>query len=152
MTAAQPDPVATDPRAAVSRRDIVVRYIAFAVVSTIVNLGAQAITFRYAPIAPLYAAILAGTAAGFAVRYALEKKWVFYDAYQSHADEARKFALYGVMGIGTTVIFWAFEIGGQFLTGSAFGRYTGAVIGLAIGYVVKYQLDKTFVFRPGSAL
>ena len=27
-------------------------------------------------------------------------------------------------------------------------RELGAVIGLAIGYVVKFQLDKRFVFRP----
>jgi putative flippase GtrA len=26
-------------------------------------------------------------------------------------------------------------------------RYTGAVIGLAIGYIIKYLLDKRFVFN-----
>jgi hypothetical protein len=30
-------------------------------------------------------------------------------------------------------------------------KYMGAVLGLAIGYVTKYQLDRRFVFRAGRA-
>jgi hypothetical protein len=30
-------------------------------------------------------------------------------------------------------------------------KYVGAVLGLAIGYVTKYQLDRRFVFRTAPA-
>jgi putative flippase GtrA len=51
------------------------------------------------------------------------------------------------MGVVTTAVFWGFEFGFDHLFGTREMRYAGGVIGLAIGYVAKYQLDKRFVFR-----
>jgi hypothetical protein len=51
------------------------------------------------------------------------------------------------MGLFTTFIFWGFELGFNFLFESTPMRYLGAVIGLTIGYFVKYQLDLRYVFR-----
>ena len=45
------------------------------------------------------------------------------------------------MGLATTVIFWGFETKEM--------RYLGGIIGLAIGYLTKYHLDKRYVFRMG---
>jgi putative flippase GtrA len=42
----------------------------------------------------------------------------------------------------TTFVFWGFD----YLFNSIPMRYLGAVIGLSIGYIIKYQLDKKFVF------
>jgi putative flippase GtrA len=54
------------------------------------------------------------------------------------------------MGLATTAIFWSVEFGFDRIFGTAHMRYVGAVIGLAIGYIVKYYLDKRFVFgSPG---
>ena len=50
------------------------------------------------------------------------------------------------MGLVTTAIFWGFEFTFDAIYQTKEMRYVGGVIGLAIGYYVKYQLDKRFVF------
>ena len=54
------------------------------------------------------------------------------------------------MGIVTTMIFWGFEAGFWYVWRSDMMRVLGEVIGLAIGYVVKYELDRRFVFTPSD--
>jgi putative flippase GtrA len=130
---------------------ILVRYVLFAVVATLVNLAAQEIAIRLAPVAPLTVSILAGTAAGFAVKYVLDKNWIFYDAYTGHRDEARKVTLYALFSIGTTLVFWGFEVAFWTIWRTDFAKYAGAVLGLAIGYAAKFALDQTYVFRERSA-
>ena len=130
---------------------IVVRYVLFAVVATLVNLAAQEVAIRLAPIAPLAVSILAGTAAGFAVKYILDKNWIFYDAYTTHRDEARKVTLYALFSVVTTLVFWGFEVGFWAIWRTDFAKYAGAVLGLAIGYAAKFALDQTYVFRERSA-
>jgi putative flippase GtrA len=130
---------------------ILVRYVLFAVVATLVNLAAQEVAIRLAPIAPLAVSILAGTAAGFGVKYILDKRWIFYDAYTSHRDEARKVTLYGLFSVVTTLIFWGFEVTFWIIWRTDFAKYAGAVLGLAIGYAAKFALDQTYVFRERSA-
>ena len=49
---------------------IAIRYVLFAIVSTLVNFATQEAVIR---VAPLGLSILAGTAAGFAVKYVLDK-------------------------------------------------------------------------------
>jgi putative flippase GtrA len=130
---------------------IFVRYVLFAAVSTVANLATQEATVRLLPAAPLALSILAGTAAGFAVKYVLDKRWIFYDAYTTPADEAQKVVLYGLFSVVTTVVFWTFEVTFWTLWKTDAAKYTGAVLGLAIGYAVKFALDRTYVFRPRSA-
>jgi putative flippase GtrA len=127
------------------------RYIAFAVVATLANLCVQEIVICLAPVAPLTLSILAGTAAGFALKYILDKRFVFEDGFDGHAREAQKVALYGAFSVVTTLIFWGFEVGFWMVWGTDAAKYTGAVIGLAIGYAAKFALDRTFVFRERRA-
>ncbi len=47
---------------------------------------------------------------GFVAKYILDKRWVFFDAYESHASEARKVMIYGAFGVGTTLLFWGIEL------------------------------------------
>jgi hypothetical protein len=51
------------------------------------------------------------------------------------------------MGLATIVIFWGFEFGFNHIFATKEMRYLGGVIGLAIGYLAKYHLDKRYVFR-----
>jgi putative flippase GtrA len=127
------------------------RYVIFAVISTLVNFAVQEAVVQTAPIAPLLLSILAGTIAGFAVKYVLDKKWIFFDGYTSHAGEARKVALYGMFSVLTTIIFWSFEIAFWTIWETDFAKYAGGALGLAIGYVSKYTLDRRFVFRSEGA-
>jgi putative flippase GtrA len=93
----------------------------------------------------------AGAAAGFAVKYVLDKNWIFYDDYTTHRDEVRKVTLYGLFSVVTTLVFWGFEVSFWAIWRSDLAKYAGAVIGLAIGYGIKFALDRRFVFRGRSA-
>jgi putative flippase GtrA len=87
-----------------------------------------------------------GTLAGLIVKYVLDKKFIFYHQVTDKKDDAKKFALYSLMGVFTTIIFWGTEITFDALYQSSYAKYIGAVLGLSIGYVIKYFLDKKFVF------
>ena len=54
------------------------------------------------------------------------------------------------MGVATTAIFWGMEYTFWTIWQTDLMRETGAIIGLAIGYVTKYQLDKRFVFTDSA--
>ncbi len=129
---------------------MVVRYCLFAVVATLANLATQEVAIRVAPVAPLTVSILAGTVAGFVLKYALDKKWVFNDAYADHRGELRKVTLYGAFSVLTTLVFWLFEVTFWMIWKTDTAKYTGAVLGLALGYGAKFVLDRTFVFKEPS--
>jgi len=124
-------------------------YVVFAGVATAANLAAQELFLRMS--GSLAVAILAGTAAGFATKYVLDKKWVFSDRYTTHRQELRKVTLYGAFSVATTLVFWLFEVAFWMAWRTDFAKYTGAVLGLAVGYAIKFVLDRTFVFRVGRA-
>ena len=124
-------------------------YVVFAGVATVANLAAQELFLRMS--GSLAVAILAGTAAGFATKYVLDKKWVFSDRYTTHRQELRKVTLYGAFSLATTLVFWLFEVAFWMAWRTDFAKYTGAVLGLAVGYAIKFVLDRTFVFRVGRA-
>ena len=130
---------------------LLVRYVLFAAFSTVANLATQEIVFRTAPVAPLALAILAGTTAGFATKYVLDKKWIFYDGYTTNADELSKILLYGFFSVFTTLIFWGLEVAFWIIWGTKIAKYAGAVLGLAIGYALKFTLDRTYTFRERPA-
>lgn len=125
---------------------IFVRYFGFAILSSIANLLTQELVVRSAPVAPLALSILAGTFTGFLSKYVLDKYWIFNDAYADHRSELRKVTLYGLFSVLTTLVFWGFELAFWSVWGTSAAKYTGAVIGLSIGYAAKFLLDRTFVF------
>lgn len=128
---------------------VALRYAFFAAIATLANLLVQSVSLHVydGPFA-LYAAMAVGTLAGLYVKYRLDKLYIFAYHTVDLAHDARTFALYVVMGGFTTIVFWGSELGFEFLLGGPFWRNLGAVLGLAIGYWVKYRLDKRFVFTP----
>ena len=84
---------------------------------------------------------------GLLVKYVLDKKWIFAFRADNLAHDSRIFLLYSLMGVLTTIIFWGVELGFELAFKSKAMRYLGGVIGLMIGYIIKYQLDKRYVFR-----
>lgn len=128
--------------------NMLVRYISFAIVSTLVNLLFQYISFYfYNGFLSLYIAMFFGTLSGLILKYVLDKKYIFYHKPKNKKDDGKKFLLYSLMGLFTTFIFWGFEIGFDFIFEDEKAKYIGAILGLSIGYVVKYFLDKKFVFK-----
>ncbi|PWE30988.1 polysaccharide biosynthesis protein GtrA [Pararhodobacter marinus] len=123
------------------------RYSAFAAIATLANLGAQRLVLRLGDGPLLFAlAVVAGTGLGLVVKYALDKRWIFADTETGMRAHSRKFGLYTVMGLVTTAIFWGTETAFWLAFETHEAREIGAVLGLAVGYVVKYRLDKRFVF------
>lgn len=123
------------------------KYTAFALVAMALNLLAQELVVQlYNGAYALYLSIAAGTAAGLVSKYWLDKHYIFAVSTLSRRDDFNTFFTYGLTGIVTTLIFWSFELAFDTLFATKFARYAGACTGLAIGYVIKYRLDKRFVF------
>ncbi|WP_232796467.1 GtrA family protein [Roseovarius salinarum] len=130
---------------------MIARYALFAVAAVLVNLATQRAVLAMSWPAPglgLAVAIAAGTLTGLVVKYVLDKRWIFDDRSTGLATHGRKFALYTAMGVVTTCIFWGTETAFWLIWRSDLMREAGAVLGLTVGYVTKYNLDKRFVFAP----
>lgn len=126
-------------------------YILFSILATVANIGTQDLVVRlYTGSFQLIGSVIFGTGVGLVVKYMLDKRYIFQFCAQSIAHDTQTFALYTVMGLATTAIFLSFEFGFHYLFDTKEMRYVGGVIGLAIGYLVKYHLDKRFVFRGGA--
>ena len=136
-----------------SRTSLILRYAAFAVLATLANLAMQRLVLLTGEGAVHFTlAVLAGTALGLVVKYLLDKRWIFFDTATGLAAHGRQFSLYTVMGLVTTAIFWGTETAFWLIWQTHFAREAGAVLGLAVGYVVKYHLDRRFVFVPARRL
>jgi putative flippase GtrA len=122
------------------------RYFLFAVTAGSANLLTQAIVFRISTIEPLPISILIGTIVGFFLKYILDKNWIFFDGYIGARRELQKVLLYGAFSVLMTLLFWGFEIAFWKVGGSELAKYLGAAVGLAIGNVAKYLLDRSFTF------
>ena len=127
-------------------------YALFAALSTAVNLGSQALTIAlYHGPRAIELSILIGTSSGLPVRYVLEKRHIFEFTSEGVGHDGRLFVLYSFMGVFTTALFWGIEYGFHRLFGTNAMRYLGGALGLTLGYVIKYQLDKRFVFVPKTS-
>ncbi|WP_226554363.1 GtrA family protein [Celeribacter naphthalenivorans] len=125
---------------------LVLRYAGFAILATLANLGAQRMVLGIWP-KGLFVAMILGTGIGLVVKYLLDKRWIFFDVETGARAHGRKFGLYTAMGLITTAIFWGMEAGAWAIWHSTMAREVGAILGLAIGYVVKFHLDRRFVFQ-----
>lgn len=96
------------------------------------------------------AALVIGTGVGLVVKYVLDKRWIFDDRSTGLANHSRKFSLYALMGVFTTALFWGAETVAWLVWHTHAAREIGALVGLGIGYVVKYWLDRRFVFQPST--
>lgn len=130
---------------------LAVKYTLFAVLATLANISTQDVTDRiYDGPYGIYFSMLCGTLVGLVVKYVLDKKYIFFYRTKGFLDDGRKFFLYSTMGVVTTCVFWGMELGFDFAFAAKHMRYLGAVIGLGIGYWIKYRLDKRFVFAGPS--
>lgn len=126
---------------------IAVLYTLFAVLSTVINIGSQILSiWAYKGPHSVEISILVGTAAGLPLRYFLEKRYIFNFKSQSLKHDGELFVFYSAMGVITTLMFWGTEYAFHLIYDTDFMRYVGGVIGLAVGFYVKYQLDKKYVF------
>lgn len=127
-------------------------YLLLALIATLCNIGVQDLFIRaYSGPYGVLLAACGGTGAGLVLKYWLDKRYIFRFRADSASHEGRVFVLYTLAGLATTVIFWGCEFGFDYLFDSRAARYAGAALGLGIGYLCKYQLDRRYVFRPAAA-
>lgn len=123
-------------------------YTIFAIIATFCNILAQDIfTYVYSGHFYIFISMVFGTGIGLIIKYILDKKYIFKYKTQNTRHNNKIFTLYAIMGLFTTIIFWGFELSFQLFFENKEMRYIGGVIGLMIGYICKYYLDKRFVFR-----
>ena len=128
-------------------RTLILRYTVFAVIATLANLAMQRLVLTGGDSMPWFmAAVAAGTLIGLVVKYLLDKRWIFADTSSGVKAHGKKFGLYTAMGLITTAIFWGTETAFWLIWQTDMMRELGAVLGLSVGYVVKYNLDRRFVF------
>ena len=129
-------------------KKLAINYGIFALIATAANIGAQDLVIRnYSGAYAILVSVIVGTGFGLVVTYILDKRYIFRFRARNVAHDTQTFALYTVMGLATTVIFWGFEFGFDHIFETKEMRYLGGIIGLAIGYLTKYHLDKRYVFR-----
>ncbi|GLQ16266.1 hypothetical protein GCM10007879_05150 [Maritalea porphyrae] len=127
------------------------RYTCFAIIATLANLLAQRLVLSIDNnTAGFVAALGVGTLVGLAIKFYLDKYWIFFDNSKGVRTNGKQFILYSIMGIVTTLIFWGTETAFWLIWKSDILREIGAIVGLAIGYIVKYNLDRRFVFTDFS--
>lgn len=122
-------------------------YSVFAVLATAANLLTQALViWVYTGIYAIEISVLAGTAAGLPIKYFLEKRYIFEFESESLKHDGKLFFMYSFLGVFTTTLFWGVEFAFQSIFGTDTMRYLGGALGLSLGYIIKYHLDKRFVF------
>lgn len=130
---------------------IAVLYTLFAVLSTAINIGSQMLSiWIYKGPLSVEISILVGTVMGLPLRYFLEKRYIFNFTSKNLVHDGKLFVFYSAMGVITTLIFWGTEYTFHLIYDTDFMRYLGGVLGLSIGFYVKYQLDKKYVFVNSS--
>lgn len=128
-------------------RSIAMMYTLFAAFSTIINIVSQMLSnWVYTGPFAIELSILVGTVAGLPLRYFLEKRFFFTFNSKNIAHDSKLFLLYGAVSVITTLIFWGIEFAFHLIFSTEVMRYFGGVIGLSIGFYLKYQLDKRYVF------
>lgn len=126
---------------------LVIRYAFFAVLAALANLATQRGVLWFGDTGIFFAmAVGAGTLVSLVLKYILDKLWIFGDISVGIRAHGKRFSLYTAMGLVTTVIFWGTETAFWLVWQTDVMRELGAVIGLSVGYVVKYNLDRRFVF------
>ena len=111
------------------------------------NLAAQAFVMYFNNNSrTMLLSMLVGTGIGLVTKYILDKRYIFIFKAENLAHDGRLFFLYSVMGILTTAVFWIIEYGFEWIFSTELMRYIGGAIGLMLGYLIKYRLDKQYVF------
>lgn len=125
------------------------RYVAFCILAMLANLGAQAVAHEWLS-APDWLSIGTGTGAGLVLKYMLDRNYIFYANKLNVSDDLKRFGVYTLFGLFTTLIFWSIEWFFIQTFSHPSARYIGGALGLSIGYLAKYIMDRRWVFTDNN--
>jgi putative flippase GtrA len=83
---------------------------------------------------------------GLVVKFTLDKRFIFFDTSKGLKAQGELLSRYSITGIVTTLIFWGSETAFWAIWRTEFMRELGAILGLGIGYIMKFNLDQRYVF------
>ena len=140
-------------------------YMVFAAISIILNLVSQYIAkVIIVFLVPNFAnqkishfeywfliALGFGTVIGFLFKFVVDKFVVFEEKLSEDTraelqKTTKQISMYFGFAIFTTIIFWGFEFSFKFFLPGNWYLF-GGLIGLIVGYTVKFLLDSRFVFN-----
>lgn len=106
---------------------LVFTYALLALIATVANIGAQELMIQgYSGTFGVLFSVVAGTGVGLVVKYVLDKRYIFRFRARSGLHDTHTFALYSLMGVATTVVFWGFEFAFNHVFETKEMRYLGA--------------------------
>ena len=117
-------------------------YFLFALLSSIVNLIGQHVFLNYYE--NLFLAVIFGSALALVFKYILDSRIIFDGNRQTNL---KTFLSYAFIGACITPIIWIVELIFLNIFGTVFMRDVGALLGIALAYYIKYEMDKRFVFK-----
>ena len=123
-------------------------YIIFAIIAIFANLLTQRIVLSInKENLFFFLAVILGTLIGLIIKFILDKNFIFKDKTVNVKAISRRFSLYTLNGIFTTSIFWVTETIFWMIWQKEHMREIGAILGLTLGYTLKYWLDNQYVFK-----
>lgn len=140
-------------------KKLIIKYAIFCLIAIAVNVLSQFLCEQYLKsidqdkIFFLSAQIISlgfGTFTGLLTKFFLDKKYIFDATFETKNQTILGFFIYMLMGLVTTTIFWGFELSAYAIFENNIIKYIAGVIGLIIGYICKYNLDKKFVFSKSK--
>jgi positive regulator of sigma E activity len=126
-----------------TKKKIFLKYFLFSFFSILINIVSQEITLYF--YTNIFISIINGTITGFIFKFYVDKKYIF--SGENTIFSMKELFLYASTAILTTIIFWSFELIFLYLFESKAFKIFGAVLGLSIGFLIKYQLDKKITFN-----
>ena len=128
--------------------NLILKYCFFAILATLVNLYVQRLILNIEnSFTFLLYAIFCGTLIGLFIKFILDKYFIFFNYEKKIKDNSKMFLKYTIMGIFTTIVFWVIESVFWLIWQTEMMREIGAIIGLSIGYILKFGLDRKYVFK-----
>ena len=140
-------------------------YIKFAVISIIINTSTQIIVqtvynhidwmlldreiFHNVTYGFMFK-ILIATGVAFIFKYIIDKAIVFEvnGVLDSKRMKLRQFGFYLLFSFVTTIIFWGIVLVFKMIFADQWAELVGTVVGLSIGYTIKFFLDCKIAFKP----
>ena len=119
-----------------------VLYFLFALLASFINIIGQHIFLTFNK--NLFFAVIVGSAAGLVFKYVLDSSIVFEG---NKPINIRTFVIYAFFGACITPVIWIVEVIFLNIFGTVFMRDIGALLGLALAYFIKYEMDKRYVFN-----
>lgn len=129
--------------------DKIVLYFIFAIISIILNISIQELFFIFIgrESQVLAIAMVIATIVSFVFKYFMDKFYVFNSKSETKKEEVKKVFLYGFFSVFTTLIYMVVEFAFHISFSFQHKEELGAMLGLTIGYIVKYIIDKKITFK-----